>query len=66
MGIRDSHCSGVIHRDLKDANIFFTKDGTVKLGDFGAAFMAEKDDAMPGTQIGDKRTMAPEVSKSTQ
>ena len=29
------HAHNVLHRDLKTANIFMTKEGMIKIGDFG-------------------------------
>ncbi len=61
-GVAAAHRAGIVHRDLKPSNLMVTRDGTVKVMDFGIA----KRQGAPGatrvssTSIGSPLYMAPE------
>jgi serine/threonine-protein kinase len=61
-----SHRHGIIHRDIKPANVMLTRQGTVKVMDFGIA-RAVADNGMTMTQtaavIGTAQYLSPEQAK---
>ncbi|CAG0897692.1 unnamed protein product, partial [Darwinula stevensoni] len=58
MAVKHLHEHQMVHLDIKPENIFLTKDGFAKLGDFGLVWdMRKGDDASDG----DAKYLAPEV-----
>eukprot|EP00041_Stephanoeca_diplocostata_P035763 m.1273760 g.1273760 ORF g.1273760 m.1273760 type:complete len:752 (-) comp24755_c1_seq28:1896-4151(-) len=60
------HSRGYIHRDVKTANMFLTKEGFVKLGDFGIAKSLERNAQKVGqrttsTPVGTPMYIAPQI-----
>jgi tRNA A-37 threonylcarbamoyl transferase component Bud32 len=55
-----AHQMGVIHRDVKPANIILTRDGTARIADFGIARLESSNLTMDGQFIGTPNFMSPE------
>jgi serine/threonine protein kinase len=60
-----AHKLGVIHRDVKPANLMLTRSGRCKLTDFGLARMDDPSDAfhLPSEAVGTPQFMAPELAR---
>jgi serine/threonine-protein kinase len=59
-----AHGRGVLHRDIKPANVMLTRDGQVKIGDFGISKRMSNDDTETHRMVGSPRYMSPEQVNS--
>ena len=63
-GLQAAHENGVVHRDIKGANILLTTEGQVKIADFGLAQLASPDQlTKTGTTLGTPAYRSPEQAR---
>jgi serine/threonine-protein kinase len=65
-GLDHAHQAGIIHRDVKPANIFLCADGTVKIMDFGVARLVTGSMTGTGNIVGTADYMSPEQVKGAK
>ncbi|HHL39818.1 MAG TPA: CHASE2 domain-containing protein [Deltaproteobacteria bacterium] len=55
-----AHSKGIVHRDIKPANIMVTKNGVIKVMDFGIAHVQSSTQTKTGVVLGTPSYMSPE------
>lgn len=55
-----AHANGIVHRDVRPANVFILLNGRLKLADFGIALIDTFDLAQAGASAGSPAYMSPE------
>ena len=61
LAIKHLHDRKILHRDLKSQNIFLTKQGIVKLGDFGISKVLSHTKENVKTIVGTPYYLSPEI-----
>jgi len=59
-GLAVAHDLGIVHRDVKPANIMVLESGNIKVTDFGIAHVADSNLTLDGSLIGTPHYMSPE------
>lgn len=65
-GLHYAHQQGIVHRDMKPANVMVLEGDAVKIADFGIARLPTSDLTQIGSQLGTPSYMPPEQREGTE
>ena len=65
LALAAAHELGIVHRDVKPANVLFNDQGDVQLTDFGVAKLLDQDSTLSGALLGTPAYLAPEQLRGT-
>ena len=65
-GLSHAHSRGIVHRDIKPQNIMVLRDGSVKVTDFGIAYLSNSANTMTQEALGSVHYISPEQAKGNR